>query len=511
MKHRRLVTVSVVALALASSAGSVRTAAAANSKPLRNAVTLAGVRVHQAALQAIADANNGHRASGTPGFAASVAYVKATLEKAGYKVVVQPFDFPYFQEFSPAKLEQTAPGAVSYVNGTDFATLRYSATTTPAGVTGVVQQVNDNVFPPTPLPSSTAGCEATDFDGFVPGNIALIQRGTCTFAEKVANAAAAGAKAAIIFNEGNPGRTGLLSGTLYAPSAIPALVADFALGSTLAATSGLQLRVTTDTQSDIRSTANVIADTRSGRIDRIVVVGAHLDSVPGGPGINDNGSGTAGNLEIALKLAKLKIKPRNKVRFAFWGAEEFGLQGSRHYVSQLSAMQIKRISVNLNFDMLGSPNFGRFVYDGDGSDTGTPGPNGSATVERVFNTYFAKQFLAVKPSAFDGRSDYGPFIEAGIPAGGLHTGAEVIKTPEDVALFGGTAGIAFDPCYHKACDTYANNSDVALDQMVDAAADAVMQFAMTTAAVNGTPKAKGRAVGQVDARSLAYRGGDLQR
>ena len=182
-----------------------------------------------------------------------------------------------------------------------------------------------------------------------------------------------------------------------------------------------------------------------------------------------------------------------------------------HYVSLLSKKQIKRIALNLNFDMIGSPNFGRFVYDGDGSDTGTAGPNGSANIESVINRYFAKQKLTVKATAFDGRSDYGPFIDVGIPAGGLFAGAEDIKTAEEAALFGGTAGEAFNPCYHQACDTYVNNSDEGLDQMSDAAADAVLQFAMTRSSVRGTSKANDRAVTRVSAKSLPFKGSHLQK
>jgi Zn-dependent M28 family amino/carboxypeptidase len=181
----------------------------------------------------------------------------------------------------------------------------------------------------------------------------------------------------------------------------------------------------------------------------------------------------------------------NQVRFAWWGAEESGLLGSEYYVSRLSERNIKNIAVNLNFDMVGSPNFVRFVYDGDGSATPTAGPNGSKAIEQIFLDYFAQQGLKTEPTAFDGRSDYGPFIDVGIPAGGLFTGAEGIKTAAQAAVYGGTAGLAYDPCYHQACDTYANNNDTALDQMSDATAHAVLTFAMTTSAVNGTDKGKG--------------------
>ena len=106
--------------------------------------------------------------------------------------------------------------------------------------------------------------------------------------------------------------------------------------------------------------------------------------------------------------------------------------------------------------MVGSPNSARFVYDGDGSAFGTAGPNGSANIETVFLDYFASQGLATEPTEFDGRSDYFGFINNGIPAGGLFTGAEGIKTAAQAAIFGGTAGEAFDPCYHQACDTIDN-------------------------------------------------------
>jgi len=129
--------------------------------------------------------------------------------------------------------------------------------------------------------------------------------------------------------------------------------------------------------------------------------------------------------------------------------------------------------------MLGSPNYVRFVYDGDGSDTGTVGPNGSAQIESVFNTYFASQGLASEPTAFDGRSDYGPFIAVGIPAGGLFSGAEGIKTEEEAQVYGGTAGEPYDACYHQACDTTNNLSPAALSELGDAATHAVYTLAVT--------------------------------
>jgi Zn-dependent M28 family amino/carboxypeptidase len=239
--------------------------------------------------------------------------------------------------------------------------------------------------------------------------------------------------------------------------------------------------VFTSTENDPnRKTVNVIADSPKGKIKgQTIVVGAHLDSVTQGPGINDNGSGSATILEIAEQLAALKYtnKLQRQVRFAFWGAEEPGLLGSEYYVSKLTEAQRAKIYANLNFDM-GSPNYVRFVYDGDGSD-GDPGPPGSDAIEDIFTSYFESQGLASAPTAFDGRSDYGPFIAVGIPAGGLFSGAEGIKTPEEAAIYGGTAGVAYDKCYHQACDTINNLNTKALSELDDAAADATLTLALS--------------------------------
>jgi Zn-dependent M28 family amino/carboxypeptidase len=502
------------ALALLVAMPAAEAAVGTDSSPLRGAVAVAGIRAHQAELQEIADANGDTRASGTPGYDASAEYVRETLEAAGYAVTVQPFTFPFFQELQPSAFSRVGPApSEAYVNGTDFLTMEYSGS---GDVTGVLVPTNDIVIPPgAEAGTSDSGCEAGDFPTApVEPAIALVQRGTCDFVVKADNAAAAGYEGVVIFNEGQPGREEVLNGTLGEPVAIPAVGATFALGEELydlARAGAVTVRLTTSTTSENRDTVNVIGETVGGRTDRVVVVGAHLDSVPEGPGINDNGSGTATVLEIAVQMAQLGITPRNRVRFAFWGAEESGLRGAEHYVAQLSTRQVKDIAVNLNFDMLGSPNYVRFVYDGDGSATDTAGPNGSATVEDIFLDYFGSQGLATEPTAFDGRSDYGPFIDVGIPAGGLFSGAEEIKTAEEAAVYGGTAGIAYDPCYHQPCDDLDNVNLASLDELGDAAADAVLQFAMTSSAVKGTSRASDRAVQRVPAATLAFRGPNLKR
>ena len=196
--------------------------------------------------------------------------------------------------------------------------------------------------------------------------------------------------------KGNPGRTELFIGTLGVPVDIPVVGLSFAdalaLYAQIQAGQTVVVRVFTSTEVDLEAkTTNVIADSPGGDADKVLVVGAHLDSVVEGPGINDNGSGSSTILEIAEEMAELKIKPRQKVRFAFWGAEEANLLGSEHYVNTLSDDKLAKIFANLNFDMLGSTNYVRFVYDGDGSDTPDPGPPGSAEIEQIFNDYFASQ------------------------------------------------------------------------------------------------------------------------
>ncbi|OJF15113.1 M28 family peptidase [Couchioplanes caeruleus] len=229
---------------------------------------------------------------------------------------------------------------------------------------------------------------------------------------------------------------------------------------------------------------NLIADWPGGNTNDTLMVGAHLDSVTAGPGINDNGTGSAASLEVALAVARTGFQPTRHLRFAWWGAEELGLRGSTFYVNSLSAAQKAAIGGYLNFDMVGSPNPGYFLYDGDDSDgTGSgPGPAGSAEIEDTLEAYFTSINVPTRGTDFDGRSDYGPFIANGIPAGGIFTGAEGRKTAAQVELWGGTTG-AFDPCYHRACDTVTNVSDTALDRNSDAIAYAVWTLADDT----GTP------------------------
>lgn len=445
-----------------------------DTAPLRDALTVERIRDHLAALDAIARANGGNRAVGTPGYQASVDYVRDRLTAAGYQVTLQPFRYPHFAENKPPILR----AGRTFKAESEVRTMTYSG---PGAVFTAVQPV-DLVLPPTPEPSSTSGCEASDFGGFSRGAVALLQRGGCTFAQKATNAKDAGAAAVLIMNEGQPDRRELVSGSVEKPGLdIPVLGLTYAAGADLAKVPDTPVRVVTNVVSDYRETVNVIADGVGGRTDRVVMVGAHLDSVPEGPGINDDGSGVAVVLEMADQLARQPITPRNRTRFAFWGGEELGTLGSDHYVAQLTPEQRAELAVYLNFDMLGSPNFVRYVYDGDGSSVGDPGPRGSAAVERIFGEYLSAQGLAYEPTELNGRSDYAAFAAAGVPVGGLFSGAERRKTQNEAVRYGGTEGQPLDRCYHQACDTLSNISDIALDQLGDAAADAVLRLLMGSA------------------------------
>jgi carboxypeptidase Q len=203
-----------------------------------------------------------------------------------------------------------------------------------------------------------------------------------------------------------------------------------------------------------RTTYNVIAQTIGGDQNNVLAVGAHSDSVFAGPGINDDGSGTIGILETALQLSKFRTN--NAVRFCFWSAEEFGLLGSTYYTQNLSSEEAEKIKLYLNYDMIASPNYVIALYDGDGSAFNLTGPPGSAEAEQFLAKYFADLNIPTTETDFDGRSDYGPFLDIGIPAGGIFTGAEELKTAEEAALFGGEAGVAYDVNYHQAGDSYSN-------------------------------------------------------
>jgi len=217
------------------------------------------------------------------------------------------------------------------------------------------------------------------------------------------------------------------------------------------------------------ASVNLVVE-RAGMGPDVIILGAHLDSVDAGPGINDNGSGVATLLVVAESLAELQ-PPERTVRFAFWGAEEGGPHGSRQYVDGLPTADLARIGAYLNIDMLASPNPIRFVYAEPGA---TPG---SDALTALFTSYFDGEGLSWAPIDLTGHSDHGAFTDAGVPTGGLFSGGREPKTDQQAAAFGGTAGEPADPCSDQACDTIANVNDAILDEMADAVAHAVATLA----------------------------------
>ena len=434
-------------------------------------VTTRGVWRHLEELQRIADRHDGNRAALTEGYEASARYVERTLKRAGYEVTRDPFTFGF---------EVIDAEALTLGTGETFAVdqMQYAPSTAEGGVTA-----------PGSVPNDVTGCTADSWAGVeATGTIAVISRGACSFAEKAIAAQAAGAIGAVVYNNveemlfGTLGEEGLVdipvAGAGQADGA--AIVAAVAAGTPLT----LEVRYHVEEEESF----NVIAETKAGRDDNVVVLGAHLDGVEDGPGLNDNGSGSAVLLEVAVQLAKQK-KLNNTVRFAWWGAEELGLIGSTAYVEELAGQEgeLDRIATYLNFDMVGSPNYVIGVYDADQSTYEAPVdvPPGSAETEAVFTGYFDSRDQAWVDTEFSGRSDYQAFILNGVPASGLFTGADDIKTDEEVALFGGTAGIRHDPNYHTPADDLSNVSREAIGIMAPAVAFATASLATDTAAING--------------------------
>lgn len=472
----------ISALVVTTAAAGADADVALRGKPDPNAVTGKAIYRHLEKFQEIADENDGNRGAGTPGYEASARYVEKKLRKAGYEPERQYFKF---DKVDVIDFSLEVPGVEL-----DAVPMSYSTSTPDEGVTAELV-----------APAQAEGCDAAAWEGVdVTGKIAVVSRGSCAFGDKALEAGHAGAGAVIIYNN----TSGSLNGTLggYDETSAPAVGVTQAEGQALlAAMDGGPVTGTFDLQTEVHlgvETFNVIAETPGGDPDNVVMVGAHLDSVGDGPGINDNGSGSAAILETAIKLAG---KPgrgnesrnpvvNNKVRFAFWGAEELGLLGSTHYVDDLVANDpaaLEDLAVYLNFDMVGSPNYIIGVYDADESTYPAPVevPEGSAEAEKLFTDHFDANGQPWVDTEFSGRSDYQAFIENGVPATGLFTGADGTKTEEEVALFGGTAGIIYDPNYHTPEDDITNVDRTALDINGRAIGTVVLGLAESTKPING--------------------------
>lgn len=385
------------------------------SAQLQDRLSTVRMRAHLVALQRIADRNGGSRVAGSRGYAASVRYVRDELKRAGYAPRVSQFPFVEYAELVERGFQLTSRARRFPVEAIDF-----SPSTPKGGVSGK-------------LVSSDDGCEAGDFRG-VQGQIALVRRGKCFFAEKAQNAGNAGAIALVVFNV----ERGPLDATLGSPraSAIPVVSVDLSTGRALD-NPGTTIRLVVETRTQHTTSQNVVADARP-RSRRVLLVGAHLDSVLAGPGVNDNGTGVAALLEIARVVRS--AAPRLSVRFAFWGAEEFGLFGSRAYARKVDLDQIVGY---LNFDMLGSREHRRAVYSG---------PFAARWLR-----YFKERGLRAETIDLSARSDNLSFEQRGIPTGGLFAGD--------------------DPCYHAPCDRVSQVDFGIFHELAAGAAFGVAAFA----------------------------------
>ncbi|MDR3662309.1 MAG: M28 family peptidase [Mycobacterium sp.] len=443
---------------------------------LSKSVTAEAMVGHLAALQAIADAHGGNRAFDTGGYDASVDYVVKALRAKGFDVSTPDLQVKVAYDGTP---ELTVGGARISADA-----LHYSIGT--PGLTAPLISVRAG---------DGSGCSPTDYGGLpIKGAAALVDRGSCTFAVKEAVAAARGAVALVVADnkdkvEGGPPRTGSLGARTLVQ--IPSVLITKADGARLRGNPGT-VTLKLDAGVRIEHTRNVIAQTKTGSPHDVVVVGAHLDSVDEGPGINDNGSGVAAVLETALQLGSTPAI-HNAVRFTFWGAEEEGVVGSTDYLESLGVEALKDIALYLNFDMIASENAGYFTYDGDQSgpppaDDAVPRiPEGSAGIERTLAGYLGGAGKRAQDYPFNGRSDYAAFTEAGIPSGGLFSGDEEKMNDEQARLWAGTAGKPFDSNYHKKTDTLAHINRDALEILGRGVAFAVACYAEDQGGHNGVP------------------------
>ena len=518
-RYLSLVLTCVAVLGLAAAVGPVASSSAApancdtqvNDTPskLLPCITTEDLWAHMQAFQAIADANpspaDGHpsRNSGEPGYKASADYVARLMTEAGYNVTIQTYKFLYFAFTGIPLFSEISPTAHDYVIANEWNPGQSTGATT-----ADLQPAAGIVIPPTPTSSSTSGCTAADFTGFVAGRIALIQRGGCNFGVKALNAQAAGASGVIIFNEGNPGRTSVLSGSLIDAAGnqivptIPVAFTSFAIGNNLlteyqqAIAAGTPLPVMNLTFKGVvdpnRDDYNVIAESKGGDKNHVLVVDAHLDAIFGA-GMLDNASGSATILDIAQQMKN--VNPLNKLRFIWFGGEELGLLGSTYYVNNLTSSQASHIGYDLDADVTATPNYVVGVLDPAGPDL-FGGTSTQTFPNRVYkpSTIARDQAINYFNSIGLNHELFSPvgtdaisFNQIGIPASGLLTGQDCCKSQAEVDLFGGHLGNfegnvpSFDGgCVDNPfrwCDNLANNDPAVLTFMSKAFADMTVRMA----------------------------------
>lgn len=476
MNARRAAAVVAACAALSGCAlGPVRSPDPDLPRRLADAVSIETLDTHLRALQDIADAHGGNRAGGTPGYDASVDYVVKVLRDNGFEVQT-----PEYEVFAGA--EGGRPRLT--VNGRDHRVDQASLmiTTPPGGVSAVTLR-----------PAQAAGCRSADYGSVsVRGAIAIVDDTGCSVVDKHQAAVDRGAVGLLVVNTADSGsRPGLFPPGYYRQLRIPVGVIDRDTSAALRRTTA-PVRLVLDNRPVMKKSRNVLAQTKTGSTENVVMIGAHLDSSAAGPGINDNGSGVAALLDIAAALGP---RPRvaNAVRFAFWGAEENSVQGSTQYLRGLSSQQRQDIALYLNLDMIGSPNAGYFTYDGDQSGRLNPDipvdavPDGSAGIERTLSGYLNSAGVRPADMPLSRFTDYYAFLRSGIPVGGLTAGANQLKTEAQARLWGGRPGLPFDPNDHTPRDGIDNIDRDALTVLTRAGAFTVGTYAYSIDGVNGVP------------------------
>jgi Peptidase family M28/PA domain len=518
-RYLSLVLTCVAVFGLAAAVGPVAASSAApancdtqvNDTPskLLPCITTEDLWAHMQAFQAIADANpspaDGHpsRNSGEPGYKASADYVARLMTEAGYNVTIQKYQFTYYAYTATPVFREISPTPHAYVLSDEWNPGQSTGATT-----ADLQPAGGIIIPPTPMSSSSSGCTAGDFTSFVAGRIALIQRGACNFGVKVLNAQAAGASGVIIFNEGNPGRTSVLSGSLVDAAGnpiiptIPVAFTSFDIGNNLltqyqqAAGAGTALpSMNISIQALVKPNTddyNVIAESKGGDKNHVLVVDAHLDAIYGA-GMLDNASGSATILDIAQQMKN--VNPLNKLRFIWFGGEELGLLGSTYYVNNLTPTQASHIGYDLDADVTATPNYVVGVLDPAGPDL-FGGTSTATFPNRVYKASTVARDQAINyfnsiglnhelfsPVGTDAIS----FNNIGIPASGLLTGQDCCKSQAEVNLFGGSLGNfegnipSFDGgCVDNPfrwCDNLSNNDPKVLTFMSKAFADMTVRMA----------------------------------
>ncbi|KAJ1924901.1 hypothetical protein IWQ60_004908 [Tieghemiomyces parasiticus] len=458
------------------------------------------IRQHLESLYAIAGNNSNSRAVAL-GHRESADYVYNVLESHGAcdTLETQWFDTPVYTEKRPPRLSMSYPTWIAFRPGLDFQGMRY-------GGNSSTYLPSRNVYP-----VNGGGCRSYQYGPSTKGNVAVIQiTKLCSLFEAAYTAQRAGVAAVLFY--GSPNQRTLPNGRVRQtewqvgdPSvSIPVLAVSYPIGRMLAGITDARINLVVANEIAVVPTYNVLCAWEAPLVNDTIVVGSHL----AGPGINDNGSGSASTLEIILALRRSKFRPAHRLVFAWWSAEEDGLLGSQYFARTLydatastnataittdaytvasplkMALTWPQIYLYLNFDMLASPNYIAMIHRGEDA----PGDLtiGSTLIQQAFESFFRQRQYPYALTRMTAGSDFVPFLQRGVPAGGILTGAGEIKTPDQRARFGGLANTPLDPCYHQACDTLDNVNWEALYRMSEAAAHVVRYAAGENDGKGGT-------------------------